>query len=252
MTRPLDHVSMLERELRGIFAARLQSLVAYGQDSRQSTVGSRQSAEGSTHGSHPTPSPTRTMAIVESLGENDLRACAEAVSKWHDAELATPLLLTAGELERSLDAFPLEFGTIIADYILVAGRDPFEGLAIDPTDLRRACEVQARSHLLHLREGFLETNNRGDAVAVLIVRSAAPFAALLASIARLQGLEGRDQAEAGRHAERALQLPPGVVTEVVQLAHVTEISAADALRIFPTYLDAAERLARYVDGWSAR
>jgi len=191
------------------------------------------------------------MAIVESLKEDDLRACAEAVSRWHDAGLATPLLLTAGELERSLDAFPLEFAAIIADYDLVAGRDPFEGLAIDPADLRRACEVQARSHLLHLREGFLETNGRSDGVAVLIVRSAAPFAALLASIARLQGQDAHDQA-AGRHAERMLELPPGVVTEVVRLAHVTEISAADAVRIFPTYLDAAERLARYVDGWSAR
>ena len=71
-------------------------------------------------------------------------------------------------------------------------------------------------------------------------------------MARLQGLEIHDPAAAGRHAERELQLPPGVVTEVVRLAHVTEISAADAVRIFPTYLDAAERLARYVDGWSAR
>ena len=42
------------------------------------------------------------------------------------------------------------------------------------------------------------------------------------------------------------------MTEVVHLAHVTEISAADAMRIFPAYLDAAERLTRYVDGWSAR
>jgi hypothetical protein len=252
MTRPLDHLSMLERGLRDIFADRFQSLVAYGQNSRQSTADSRQSPAASTHASHPPPAPTPTMVIVESLAENDLRACAEAASKWHDAGLATPLFLTAGELERSLDTFPLEFGAIIADYILVAGRDPFEGLAVDPADLRRACEVQARSHLLHLREGFLETHGRGDGVAVLIVRSAAPFAALLASIARLQGLETRDQTAAGRHAERELQLPPGVVTEVVQLAHVTEISAADAMRIFPAYLDAVERLTRYVDGWSER
>src|SRR6185295_16401084 len=113
--------------------------------------------------------------------------------------------------ERSLDAFPLEFGAIIADHAVVAGRDPFEGLAIEPADLRRACEVQARSHLLHLREGFLETQGRGDAIAVLVVRSAAPFAALLGSLARLQGLDPRDQAAAGRHAERELQLPAGTV-----------------------------------------
>jgi hypothetical protein len=118
--------------------------------------------------------------------------------------------------------------------------------------MRRSCEVQARSHLLHLREGFLETRGRADALAVLIVRSAAPFAALLASLARLQGLAPPDPAAAGRHAERTLELPPGVVTDVVKLAHVTEISSAEASRIFPAYLAAAERLAIYVDGWTPR
>jgi hypothetical protein len=247
MTRAPDHVSMLERELQRIFADRLQSLVAYDLHGGQPP-----GAEATHQSGHGTPASTHTMAIVESLRENDLRACADAVSKWHAAGLATPLLLTAGEFERSLDAFPLEFGAIIADHLVVTGRDPFAGLRIDPADLRRACEVQARSHLLHLREGFVETNGRGDGVAVLIVQSAAPFAALLASVARLQGVETRDHAAAGRHVERELQLPPGVVTDVVQLAHVTEISAADAMRIFPAYLDAAERLVRYVDGWSSR
>jgi hypothetical protein len=36
----------------------------------------------------------------------------------------------------------------------------------------------------------------------------------------------------------------------VKLAHLTEISSAEASRIFPAYLDAAERLATYVDGWT--
>lgn len=244
MTSDGDRVSMLERELRRIFAARLESLVVYQRHDAAHPV----SAAGATHAN---AEPAHTMAIVESLRENDLKACADAAPKWHAAGLATPLLLTTGEFERSLDAFPLEFGAILADHAVVTGRDPFEGLAIDPADLRRACEVQARSHLLHLREGFIEARGQGDGVAVLIVRSARPFAALLTSLARLRGLDTRDQAAAGRHAERELQLPPGVVTEVVQLAHVAEISAADAMRIFPTYLEAAERLVRYVDLWGA-
>jgi hypothetical protein len=239
-------LSQLERELRGIFTHRLQVVVAYGLRS-----GQQHSAQAS-HGAHGAASLTNTLAIVESLTQTDLKACADMVAKWHATGFATPLLLTTGEFERSLDAFPLEFGAIIADHQVVAGRDPFEGLAIDPADIRRAVEVQARSHLLHLREGFLETNGKGDAVAVLIVRSAAPFAALLESVARLQGVEIPNQAAAGRHAERTLELPPGTVTEVVRLAHVAEISAADAVRIFPAYLDTAERLVRFVDQWGGR
>ena len=244
MARLPDHVAMLERELRGIFATRLESLVVYGlRAATPSTI------HRPVHDAHADEAFTHSLAIVSTLTGNDLKACADSVAEWHDSGLATPLLLASGEFERSLDAFPLEFGAMIADHAVVAGRDPFDGLSIDPADLRRACEVQARSHLLHLRQGFLETNGRGDAVAVLVVRSAAPFAALLDSVARLQGVEAADRSAAGRHAERELQLPAGTVTEVVRLAQVSEISAADAVRIFPAYLDAAERLVRYVDRW---
>ena len=248
MTRLPDHVALVERELRSIFADRLQSLVAYG----LRTAAAHDGAQGS-HGAHgaAAPTPTTTLAIVASLGESDLRACADRMAAWHDAGLATPLLLAAGEFEQSLDAFPLEFGAIIADHVVVAGRNPFEGLSIDAADIRRACEVQVRSHLLHLREGIIETRGNGNALAILIVRSAAPFAALLASVARLQGLDGSDHAAAGRHAERQLDVPPGSITDVVKLEKVSEISAAEATRILPAYLDAVERLARYVDRWSA-
>jgi hypothetical protein len=245
MTQLSDRVSKLERELRDIFSGRLRSLVVYGLQPSTSSA-----AHDPHHGAQLKAPPTQTLAIVETLTVADLKACAERVARWHDAGLATPLLLGAKEFEQSLDAFPLEFGAILADHMLVLGSNPFDGLRVDSGDVRRACEVQARSHLLHLREGFLETRGRADALAVLIVRSAAPFAALLASVARLQGHTPTDPAAAGRHAERTLELPPGVVTDVVKLAHVSEISSAEASRIFPAYLDAAERLATYVDGWS--
>jgi len=243
MTRPPDHVASLERDLRAIFADRLESLVVYNLQAPAPHAETE-----SHHGVHEEPPPAHTLAIVRSLTGTDLKACADSVAKWHAAGLATPLILPVGEFERSLDVFPFEFGAIIADHVIVSGRDPFVGLAVDPADLRRACEVQARSHLLHLREGFLETNSRGDAVAVLIVRSAAPFAALLTSVARLQGIDGGATA-AAKHLERELQLSPGSITAVVRLAHVTEIPSADAVRMFPVYLDAAERLVRYVDQW---
>ena len=121
------------------------------------------------------------------MTHDDLRTSAGRVAAWHDAGLATPLLLAAREFERSLDAFPLEFGAILADHVVVSGTNPFASLAVDAADVRRACEVQARSHLLHLREGFLETRGRGDALSDLIVQSAPAFAALVASIARLDG-----------------------------------------------------------------
>ena len=238
-----DAVQMLERELRAIFSSRLQSLVIYGQ--RAHAGPGAHAAHG--HG-HDAP-PTRTMAVVESMTPEDLRACAGRVDVWHDAGLATPLLFAAHEFEQSLDVFPLEFGAILADHTVVAGTNPFASLGVDPIDVRRACELQARSHRLHLREGFLETRGRADAVAVLIVQSAAAFAALIASIARLEGHRGDDVASAARHIERSLGLPASAVTEVTKLVGVREIPSADAVRLFGPYLDAVDRLVQYVDGW---
>jgi hypothetical protein len=240
-----ESVHTLTRDLGGIFGGRLQSLVAYGLQARSDR---HEDAHGAPHAA----AQTHTMAIVEALTEPDLQACAARVPAWHDAGLATPLLLGAREFERSLDAFPLEFGAILDDHVVITGKPPFDGLTVDAADLRLAAEVQARSHLLHLRQGFLETRGRPGALAVLIVRSAAPFAALLKSLARLEGVATHDTAAAGRHAERRLDVAGGIVTDVVKLAGVTEISSDEAKKIFPRYLDAVGRLVEYIDGWSGR
>lgn len=228
-----DAVQVLERDLRDIFGPRLQSLVAY------------RAAGGS--------APAPTLAVVDALTADDLRACAERVAAWHDAGLATPLLLGAQEFGRSLDAFPLEFGAILADHAVTFGSNPFEGLGVDRAHVRQACEIQARSHLLHLREGYVETRGRGDALADLIARSAAPFVALMMSVARLDGGgELREASAAAVAMERVLELPDGSLTKIMKLSAGGPLPSDTARRIFPAYLDAVERLTNYVDRWSAR
>jgi hypothetical protein len=241
-----DAVGTMEQQLRGIFGTRLQSLVLYGHRAHERQQAQREH-EHAAHGRD--AAPLRTLAVVDTMTPDDLRACAKCVDAWHDAGLATPLLVAARELEHSLDAFPLEFGAILADHTVVSGGDPFASLTIDAADVRRACEVQARSHLLHLREGFLETRGRSDALADLILQSAAAFAALVASIARLEGHASDDRAAAARHVERILNAP-GAVTDVTKLAGLHEITSGDAERLFPPYLDAVDRLVGYVDGWT--
>jgi hypothetical protein len=226
-----EPVQVLENDLREIFGRRLQSLVAY-----RGPGGNGKSS---------------TLVVVDALTADDLQACAGRIASWHDAGLATPLVLSTHEFARSLDAFPLEFGAILADHEVVCGSSPFEGLSVDPAHLRHACEIQARSHLLHLREGYIETAGRSDALADLIVRSAAPFVALVTSVARLQGIDARDAASAAAGLEHALGLPGGSLTEILGLSAGASLSSGTARRIFPAYLAAVERLTNYIDRWSA-
>jgi hypothetical protein len=249
-----DDVHVLERDLRDIFGSRLQSLVAYGERGRDAVrqAHAHGTAGHTARGHHALDDEAdaaRTLAIVESLSGDDLRACAGRLAAWHDSGLATPLILAAREFGRSLDVFPLEFGGILADYRVVTGANPFGGLSVDAADLRRAVEVQARSHLLHLREGYLETRGRLDALAVLLVESAPAFAALLTSVARLANQPTHDPAAAARQAEQLLGVVPGAATNIVTLVGVRKIPSAEAERLFPPYLDAVERLVAYADRW---
>jgi hypothetical protein len=238
-------VSGLERDLRDIFGSRLRSLVVYGLRG--------QPAHGDNHGSHAAGQAgravTHALAVVDTLSMDDLRACTNRVDAWHDGGLATPLVLAAHEFGRSLDAFPFEFGAILADHVVVSGSNPFDNLKVETADLRRACEVQARGHWLHLREGYIETRGRGDALAVLLVDSAPAFAALLTSVAHLDGVTGADRTAAARHIERRLSLT-STASEIVALTGVSEIPSADAERLFAPYLDTVERLVKYIDNWT--
>ena len=120
-----DGARALEHDLRAICGARLQSLVIYGQ-----RTGASHSAKLDAHGH--ADAAVRAMAVVDDLNAADLRACAARMASWHDHGLATPLMVATQEFGRSLDAFPLEFGAIIADHVVVAGANPFETLRVDP------------------------------------------------------------------------------------------------------------------------
>jgi hypothetical protein len=227
-----DAVHALDRDLRSIFGARLRSLIAYG------------SVAGDDRAS--------TLAVVDGLSADDLRACVGRVAAWDDAGLGTPLFVATHEFERSLDAFPFEFGAILADHAVISGADPFVGLRVETSHLRHACEVQARSHLLHLREGFLETRGRSDALAELLLRSAPPLVALLQSVVRLEDDRRTTPPEAAAAiVEQKVGVPPGSLAEITRLVGCKEVPSDDARRLFPPYLDAVQRLTAYVDRWRA-
>jgi hypothetical protein len=189
----------LAADLKEVFGDRLRMIAAFGADSQ-------------------------TCAVVDSLTLEDLDRCAAFGSKWKKLGLEAPLLLDEPDLARSLDAFPLEFSEIITTRRLVDGRDLFEHLTVAKGDLRRACEVQARGHVMHLREGYIEAAGDGKAVSRLVAAAIPPFRALVTNTARLDGI-----------APKAL---------------VTQLQLENFEKGFPEALSAAQRLVDYVDRWA--
>jgi hypothetical protein len=221
--------------LHGIFGDRLRSVVAYGPHVE--------------NGDGDLAEPFSCLALVGSLTIADLEASAARAHDWTRHQIATPLLLVEDEFRRSLDAFPLEYAEILRAHQVLFGSNPFAGISIDRADLRRACETQIKSHLVHLREAYIEAGGTPRAVGDLVTASAPAFGALLRNIARLNGSAEADRATATREGARATELPDRVVTSILALERPSGVKAIDAARLFPEYLAAVEQLARYVDTW---
>jgi len=212
----------LAADARRVFAGRFVAVVAYG--------------------------PASGLVFASSVTAADLDALGVLTETWHRDGLATPLLVTPDEFRRSLDAFPLEYQAILDRHLLIDGASPFDGARVGTDDLRRACEIEARAHLIHLRQGWIEAAGHSQELAELIARSAVPLRALLANLARLHGREADDTEALARLAEELAGLPGELVRTVLALESASEPNRALVARL-PEYLDASEQLWSSIDRW---
>ena len=225
----------LVSDLHGIFRQRLRAVCAYGLDNRD---------ERDTH----------TIAFVDHLAFDDLAACAPRTRGWQQRGLAVPLILQADEFARSLDVFPLEYGEIIAHHVLLFGDDPFAGAAVAEPDRRRGCEMQAKSHLIHLRESFLETQGDPRTVARMIAASAEGFRRLLENLVTLvqpASAHAHGHPDLAEDAERLIGVPAAVTRDVLATTASggAPSTIADPDALLARYIDAVEDIWAFVDKW---
>jgi hypothetical protein len=191
--------------------------------------------------------PTRAAVFTETLEPGDLDALSVLTETWHRAGLDTPLLLTAVEFRRSLDAFPLEYQAILDRHVVIAGTPPFDGAGVPADELRRACEAQAKGHLIHLRQAWIDAAGHGDQLAEKLAMSALPLRALLSQIARLNGDGDIDAATAASRL--------GADADILRAVLALEAHPDDARALLPRlpqYLAACEHVWTFVDEWRAQ
>ena len=192
-----------------------------------------------------------TAAFLTSIGPGDLDAVASLVETWSREHLSTPLLVTVDEFRRSLDTFPAEYQSLLDHHVVIDGVPPFDGVRINPDDLRRACEVQARGHLIHLRQGWIDAHGSESRLQALLIRSAAPLRLVLSNLAQLQGEDHADDAALAAFASQAAGMSADLVRAVLALDAAAPAPRSLVPRL-PDYLADAERLWAFVDGWRPR
>jgi hypothetical protein len=118
------------------------------------------------------------------------------VAKWRKKNVRTPLVMTKGYLESSLDTFPLEFYNIKSAYQVVCGQDVLKDLAIRKEDLRLQCERELKAKLLLLRESFLEAEDKSYLLRELVGQSLSAFVSIFKALLYLKGEEVPEKNEA--------------------------------------------------------
>ena len=179
-----------------------------------------------------------TLALVERITFSDLAACAPRTGDWRKAGAAAPLHPD----ERRVPAHARRLPARVRRHHRQPPGRGRRGCArrhwrVGDADLRRGIELQAKSHLIHLREGYIESGGNPKAVGQLIAASAPALSSLLANLRRL------DPAA----AERA-----GITGELVkEIAGAADATIADPSPLLARYLSAVERLWQEVDRWRA-
>jgi hypothetical protein len=191
-------------------------------------------------------SPDRGAVFADTVAASDLDALSMLTEIWHRSGLATPLVLTNDEFRRSLDAFPMEYQAILDHHTVIAGTPPFAGAAVPREELRRACETQAKGHLVHLRQSWLDSAGHSEDLSLRIVGSALPLRVLLTQVASLRG----STADAAAFAAEAFPAHADVLRAVLAL-EPDGLGAKAMIPRMPQYLAACEAIWSYVDEWRA-
>lgn len=189
-----------------------------------------------------------SVVFASSVAPGDLVALGTLVETWRRDGLDAPLLLTPEEFQRSLDTFPLEYQQVIDRHLVIAGTPPLTHVVVAPDHLRRACEIQAKGHLIHLRQGWMAHGAHPDALERLVTQSAAPLRALLANVARLHGETFDDIDTAARSGARLAGLDEELVADILAIDDAPGY-AANVVQQLPAYLAASEQLWEFVDRW---
>lgn len=200
---------------------RLVTLLLYGSAAREQGAGSREQ-----------PTINTLLIVTDDAGATEelYAPLAKPVRAWTAAGHPPPLILTEREWRDSTDAFPIEYEDIRAGHRVLAGRDPWHGIRVQPEHVRRQLEHELMGKLVHLRQAYAAAWHHPKRRAEVVRGSRPGFLTMLRAVLRLAG-----------------RVPPSAPEALVRDAGALIGFAPDALTEPAAYLDAVTRTAEYVN-----
>jgi len=161
------------KEVTGTFGEQMEGLLLYGSAVRGEFLPGR--------------SNLNILLLVSSYDSAVLKQYSALHRRWSKEQIMVPLFLTEEELRLSATVFPLEFLEIQEQHRVLSGRDPFIGFHVKTDRLRDAVVQGFASHLVRLRQRYVEGGGGDEATTILLPLSITSILPLLRGVQRLLG-----------------------------------------------------------------
>ena len=225
----------LVEQLRRAYGPELKSVVLYG------------SAAAGEH--IPKRSDYNILVLVDALSLDRLSAAASVARAWSEGGNPAPMTLTMSEWRGSADIFAMEYADILERHKILYGESPFDGIRVDPRDLRLQLEHEAMGKLLRLRQGILAAGGDSRLESELLTASLSTIMVIFRSVARLQGeTPPKDNLALVQTVARSVGFDAMPFERVVRHVRGEQTIAAGEVRsVVAGYLAGMEKLVAHLD-----
>ena len=222
------------KEAKGVFGEQLEGLLLYGSAVRGEFLPGR--------------SNLNILLLVSSYDSAVLKQYSVLHRRWSKEQIVVPLFLTEEELHMSAAVFPLEFLEVQEQHRVLGGRDPFIGFHVKTDRLREAVVQGLASHVLRLRQRYVEGGGDDEATTILLPLSITSIVPLLRGVQRLLGrpLLSHSDAVISDVAEQLKLDLQGLLDAWLLKRGQISPGSREVPRLFDRYLQAATLLARTV------
>jgi len=134
-------------------------------------------------------SDINSIVVLHDMDLKFITFLAPLGKKYGGKRISAPLVMTPEYIDKSIEAFPVEFLDFKLLHKTVYGDDTLANVKIEKVPLRIQSEREIKIKLMSLRQGYLSSVGRKELLAAILVRSITGSVALFRAIIYLLGKE---------------------------------------------------------------
>ena len=195
-------------------------------------------------------SDLNVLCVLTLISPRELRESGPIFKWWRELGNPPPLLLSADELKRSTDCFPMEFHDMQERRRMIHGADLIKDLVIDKSFYRALVEHELRAKQIRLRQKAAELLSQPDRLLKLMADSVSTFCVLGRHALILSNNEPKwKKREILDSLGSATGTPMRAANEILAIREAGKKSSGqDSLVLLEQYLRETESLVNFVDG----